>query len=182
MKKLEVLQLYQRILQTKIMDCSSKKKAVRFSKVVQNQAQEEDFLEPKDQVPPIEIQQLQSKYNIIKINFSFGFGRPPTGATGAQNRHSSAHQNNPNNINLFHDANSSTGGGNKNRDHSIGDINSQGGGIKSLFKDDPLLKPLAGVGSRGGDATPKSNIGSNIGGIGFTLGLNNNSILGGLGA
>jgi len=30
------------------------------------------------------------------------------------------------------------------------------------------MKPLAGVGTRGGDATPKSNLGSNLGG--FTLG------------
>jgi hypothetical protein len=48
--------------------------------------------------------------------------------------------------------------------------------MKSLFKDDPLLKPLAGVGNRAGDATPKSNIGSNIGGLG--LGFNQNSLLG----
>jgi hypothetical protein len=38
------------------------------------------------------------------------------------------------------------------------------------------LKPLAGVGNRAGDATPKSNLGSNIGGYG--LGLNQNSLLG----
>jgi hypothetical protein len=105
----------------------------------------------------------------------FGFGRPPTGITQANNRHSSAHANNTNNNILFNDAGSSIG--NKNRDHSIGDINSQGGGIKSLFKDDPLLKPLAGAGvirPGAGDATPKSNLGSNLGGPaglgGFTLG------------
>jgi|LauGreDrversion4_2_1035121.scaffolds.fasta_scaffold934558_1 hypothetical protein len=38
------------------------------------------------------------------------------------------------------------------------------------------MKPLAGVGNRAGDATPKSNLGSNIGG-GYGLGLNQNSLL-----
>lgn len=47
--------------------------------------------------------------------------------------------------------------------------------MKSLFKDDPLLKPLAGgsgIRMAAGDVTPKSNLGSNIGNAlgGFTLG------------
>ena len=45
------------------------------------------------------------------------------------------------------------------------DFSQGGGNIKPLFKEDPLMKPLAGAG-----ATPKSNLGGALTG-GFTLGI-----------